>query len=234
MQQDEATRGLCPAHDTRLQLMARRRSSTSDLRERRRFELAEQIYQIALRKFDEGGYNKTSLKEISAEAGISLRTLFRHFKSKDTILGWGSEVRERQITTRLTERPIEESLVESYLYAIQPMLDDIVNDTNNALRDLRLVEEVPTLRAQYLIPSAQHQTDAMDHEYARRLGCSSADGPMQLLRRTLVSAVLQATTVWSQNGREGDLHALVESYVRLLDPLVERIRIHSQGAPTGR
>ena len=209
-------------------------SGTPNLRERRRGELVEQIHRIALHKFDEHGYENTSLKEISDEAGISLRTLFRHFRSKDAILARGSQIREQQILARLSQRPIEEDLTESYLYAIRPLLEDLVADTDNALRDLRLVEEVPTLRAQYLIPSGQHQTDAMDREYARRLGCSVEDGRMRLLRCTLVIAMLQATSTWTRGGRRADLHAVVRSYLELLDPVVERIRSSPKGATARR
>ena len=56
------------------------------LRERKRRETTQRIVDAALRLFIANGYDATTLDAIAAEAGISRRTFFYYFKSKDEIL----------------------------------------------------------------------------------------------------------------------------------------------------
>lgn len=56
------------------------------LRERKRQETLQRIRDRGIRLFIEKGYAATTLEEIAAAAGISRRTFFYYFKSKDEIL----------------------------------------------------------------------------------------------------------------------------------------------------
>lgn len=56
------------------------------LRERKRRETLQRISEVGLNLFLAKGYHATTLDEIAAEAGISRRTFFYYFKSKDDIL----------------------------------------------------------------------------------------------------------------------------------------------------
>ncbi len=56
------------------------------LRERKRRETLQRISEVGLGLFLAKGYDATTLHEIAAEAGISRRTFFYYFKSKDDII----------------------------------------------------------------------------------------------------------------------------------------------------
>lgn len=56
------------------------------LRERKRLETQDRIAAVGLRLFIAKGYEATTLDDIAAAAGISRRTFFYYFKSKDDIL----------------------------------------------------------------------------------------------------------------------------------------------------
>lgn len=56
------------------------------LRERKRRETLQRITDVAMGLFVRQGYVETTLDEIAAAAGISRRTFFYYFKSKDDIL----------------------------------------------------------------------------------------------------------------------------------------------------
>lgn len=56
------------------------------LRERKRRETLQRITDTGIRLFIEKGYDATTLDEIATAAGISRRTFFYYFKSKDEIL----------------------------------------------------------------------------------------------------------------------------------------------------
>lgn len=55
-------------------------------RERKRRETLQRITDAAIRLFGEQGYEASTLDAIAAAAGISRRTFFHYFKSKDDIL----------------------------------------------------------------------------------------------------------------------------------------------------
>jgi AcrR family transcriptional regulator len=54
-----------------------------DLRTRRRLETQEEIHRAAVDLFEAQGVKATTVDEIAARAGVSSRTFFRHFASKE-------------------------------------------------------------------------------------------------------------------------------------------------------
>lgn len=59
---------------------------TEGLRERKRRQTQQRIAEVGQRLFLSKGYDSTTLDAIAAEAGISRRTFFSYFKSKDDII----------------------------------------------------------------------------------------------------------------------------------------------------
>ncbi len=81
------------------------------LRERKRRETLQRITEAGTRLFIAYGYEATTLDAIAAEAGISRRTFFYYFKSKDEILlamqgGLGDMLAAALAQEPAAERPI--------------------------------------------------------------------------------------------------------------------------------
>ena len=53
---------------------------------RRRGDTRGEIQRVALSRFSTDGYDKTSLREIAADLGVSKAALYYHFRTKDDIL----------------------------------------------------------------------------------------------------------------------------------------------------
>jgi AcrR family transcriptional regulator len=82
------------------------------LRERKRRETLRRIVDAGTRLFIAHGYEATTLDAIAAEAGISRRTFFYYFKSKDEILlsmqgGLGDMLAAALSVEPLDRRPID-------------------------------------------------------------------------------------------------------------------------------
>jgi AcrR family transcriptional regulator len=82
------------------------------LRERKRRETLQRIAQTGLELFLAKGYEETTLDEIAAAAGISRRTFFHYFKSKDEILlawqlGMVDLCREVILAQKTDQSPLE-------------------------------------------------------------------------------------------------------------------------------
>ena len=87
-------------------------STAEGWRERKRRETRQRIAETALRLFLANGYENTTLDTIAAAAGISRRTFFSYFKSKEDILFvWQSEgwraVWEDLLTVSPDENPLD-------------------------------------------------------------------------------------------------------------------------------
>ena len=62
---------------------------------------ADQITSSALQLFYRQGYHATGVDQLSQEAGVTKRTLYRHFPSKELLIGAALELRDRQFMARL-------------------------------------------------------------------------------------------------------------------------------------
>jgi len=78
------------------------------LRERKNRELRQRVAEASLKLYVENGYDGTSLAMIAAAAGISPRTFFTHFRSKDETLFWHNEETLRQLSA-IIERQLSEA-----------------------------------------------------------------------------------------------------------------------------
>lgn len=71
------------------------------LRERKRRETRQRIAEVALHLFLTDGYDGTTLDAIAAGAGISRRTFFSYFKSKDDIILFGLDADSAMLMAEL-------------------------------------------------------------------------------------------------------------------------------------
>src|SRR5438034_9937087 len=74
-------------------------------RERKKQQTRETIARAALELFVERGYEATTLAEIADAAGVSTRTIFAYFPSKEDILFSTIERTSGALTRALQQRP---------------------------------------------------------------------------------------------------------------------------------
>jgi AcrR family transcriptional regulator len=85
---------------------------TEGLRERNRRQTLQRIAEVGVELFLAQGYEATTLDEIAAAAGISRRTFFYYFKSKDDILlahidGYADALKASVLEHSSGEAPLE-------------------------------------------------------------------------------------------------------------------------------
>lgn len=115
------------------------------LRERKRRETRQHIAETGLRLFLSNGYENTTLDIIAAEAGISRRTFFSYFKSKEDLLFiWQSEAWSAVWEDLLTVSPDEHPL-DAVRDVFVRRLAHYANDEMRAID--RLLRSSETLRA---------------------------------------------------------------------------------------
>jgi AcrR family transcriptional regulator len=147
-----------------------------------------EVSAVALRLFAEQGFERTTVDQIAAEAGLSRASLFRYFGTKeDIVLGHLAQLGE-QIAEALAARPGQERPWESLRRAF-----DVVTNTNEqapeqALSYLRMLAETPSLRARHWEKQLAWQ-NLLVPEIARRVA-AEPDQPADPRPNALVSSAL--------------------------------------------
>ena len=82
-------------------LAARLRAKRSEL-------MVAELEAVALRLFDERGFERVTVDDIASEAHISVRTFYRHFPAKEDVLQVNIDRRSDALRFALSHRPVEE------------------------------------------------------------------------------------------------------------------------------
>ena len=158
--------------------------TATGLRERKKQQTRDALAQAGLRLFAERGYDETTLAEIAEAAGVSTRTVFAYFASKEDILFAGLQTMCDAGSRAVVERPEGTD-------ALTALRDFIVSsaDEKDEL-DHRLAELVaadPTLASHKRARISQLQ-DMVAAELARDLGVGEDDLRPKVAAASLVSA----------------------------------------------
>jgi AcrR family transcriptional regulator len=79
--------------------------AATGLRERKKRETRDALTRAALELFVERGYAETTLAEIAEAAGVSTRTIFAYFPSKEDILFCTTQEMRDALASALADRP---------------------------------------------------------------------------------------------------------------------------------
>jgi AcrR family transcriptional regulator len=120
------------------------------LRERKRQQTRQELISAAMRLFEEKGYEQTTVAEIAAAAGVSTKTFFNYFASKDEVLFPHLSGRIDAAAALIEQRGPGDQLPEVVVAAMQHMLADALTDeVDGGLAAVRLpmILSVPAVQA---------------------------------------------------------------------------------------
>jgi AcrR family transcriptional regulator len=157
----------------------------------------EALRQAAVVRFLAQGVEETSAEQIAADAGVSLRTFYRHFASKHDLLFADYDVGLHWFRSALADRSTDESIIEAVQSAILARpYDDWA------------VAKIPSLRAQELDPGRiVRHIRQVETEFAEvieeHLGGEDPPQPgtddrmrITVISRCIAAAVFGAMEVW--------------------------------------
>jgi AcrR family transcriptional regulator len=158
--------------------------STTGLRERKKQQTHVALAQAGLRLFAERGYDETTLAEIAEAAGVSTRTVFAYFGSKEDLLFASVQTMCDTVVEAVTERP-------EGVDALTALRDFIVSSAHEKDElDQKLSELIaadPTLASHKRARISQMQ-DMIAAELAKDLGVPDDDLRPHVAAASLVSA----------------------------------------------
>lgn len=188
------------------------------LRERTRRAVHAEITDTALRLFAEQGFDATTVDQIAAAAGISRRSFFHYFGSKEDVVLGDLEALGLRVRDALEARPASESAWEALREAFKS-LQGPDTDAVTRLQVADMYADAPSLRARHLEKHLRWQ-ELLAPDVERRLGISPGDAADPRARAVIAAALAcldTAVEAWRQSGGTADP-------VELFDQAVAAVR----------
>ncbi|MGW5612030.1 TetR family transcriptional regulator [Streptomyces sp. NPDC003753] len=162
--------------------------------QRKRQLVSNELSEAALQLLALKGFDAVTIDEIAATAGVSKRTFFRYFASKEDVVVQFLADMGIGMRAALASRPIEEQPSASLQHTVWVSMAACADHSDRALRVVQLILRTPALRARFLERQDQWRDD-LAAELAQRLGLDpDADLYPQLaagMALTAFDAVLQ-------------------------------------------
>ncbi|MBT2597526.1 TetR family transcriptional regulator [Arthrobacter sp. ISL-72] len=121
-------------------------STPSPIRLQTRAVVRSLLAQTAMQLFAEKGFDETTVDEVAAAAGVSRRTLFNYFRTKEDLALSGLSEQGEVIAARLAGRPADEDVWVSLRHAFE-VLDEIEASPENRLEIVSMLFDNDSLRA---------------------------------------------------------------------------------------
>jgi AcrR family transcriptional regulator len=135
--------------------------------------VAASIAATAMELFDKKGFDGVTVDEIAAASGISRRSFFRYFATKEDIVVAGHAAFGERILEIVQARPQGEDVWLSLRRGYDILVDNVDRDPEGAARTMRVINATASLRA-HTIEKHIVWADCLAPEIARRLGDADA------------------------------------------------------------
>ncbi|MGO8772345.1 MAG: TetR/AcrR family transcriptional regulator [Mycobacterium sp.] len=183
--------------------------------ELRRRSTHEALRQAALKCFARKGFANVTVTELAREAGVTERTFFRHFPTKEAVLFQDYETQLEWLAEALAQRPPSESLFDAVLASVAAFPHDleVVRQAATARAELisadRIASHLRVVQASF----ARVLTDFVKN---RNPDVANIDLAAEVAGSALAAALVVAVENWGRGGCTGDLGELVAASLNLV------------------
>jgi AcrR family transcriptional regulator len=178
----------------------------------RRAENAERTRQAlvdaALRLFASNGYDATSTDEIARAAGVSPRTFFRYFPTKETVLFFGEYDFVRSFADVFLAQPSQLSDLDAARGALILLAPGIGRLRNRIKLYERAIQSSLVLRGREQMNREEHMR-ALSDAFAQRRGLRRPDSACELLGAVCLLAQRRALEEWLRGPARRELGEVI-------------------------
>ncbi|MPZ74529.1 MAG: TetR family transcriptional regulator [Nitriliruptorales bacterium] len=165
------------------------------LRESKKRQTRDALARCALELCVESGVEAVTVAAIADRAGVSRRTFFNYFSSKEEAVLGGDAARAQRLAELLAARPDDEPVWDAVRGAWAQLLADHGEPQRDWLARARLVRSNPSLMGQQRATYAEMETRLVT-EVARRTGQDADALSCHVLVAIAVAAVRVAINHW--------------------------------------
>ena len=190
------------------------------VRERTRRAVRGELAQLAMDLFVENGYDETTIDDLAAAAGMSKRTFFRYFASKEELVMGKYEFFGQQLAEDLAARPVDEPLWVSLRQIFGRVADHVENDARRAesVAMEKIVRDHPTLNASYLERVSRMQELVLDEVRARTGRSDPADPRTAAIVGAAFSCLIAAWSTWLTTDQAKPFGVLLDQAMDAIRP----------------
>ena len=190
-------------------------TSTPNLHEQRRRSTHEALRRAALASFASKGFANVTVSELAREAGVTERTFFRHFPTKEAVLFQDYETQVEWLSEALGERPASESVFDAVLASVARFPHDleVVRQAATARTELISAERIAGHLRVVQSSFAGVITDFIKKRYS---DTSDIDLVAEVAGATLAAALVVAVENWGSNGCTGELGEITATAMNLV------------------
>jgi AcrR family transcriptional regulator len=175
--------------------------------------MVAELETVALRLFDERGFDDVTVEEIASAAQISVRTFYRYFPSKEDVLQVQIDRRSNALRVALAARPTDEAPLVSLRFAFETVVS--AEDLAMLRRWTDVVAATPSLVKAVLGGIQLKSQRTIAEFFASRLDMPS-DALAPVVLAAAVGGVIQAAqTQWFILG--GDLAMRLSEGLEILE-----------------
>lgn len=168
---------------------------SGSLRERKHEFVLREIERAAWDLFATVGFDRATVEEISRNAGVSRRTFFRYFRTKEELLSFSVEHFGQRVAERFTEAPKNRKPLAALENAILSVMQEEMDDTRQPKEMLGLMFEEPNLRGRFLC-ALSRWVPALGKELAKRKAYRGDASRCDLVAALYCTAFDQAHLRW--------------------------------------
>lgn len=189
------------------------------LRERKKLETRARLVKVTLQLASERGLENVTVDDIAAEAGVSARTFFNYFPSKeDAVMHPDPDPvgQTRKVAAALLTAPAELSPTRAVVVAMRPYVDRFDEERDEWLTRISIIERDPGLIVRMF--STQRETEQiLVDAIARRTGLDAATDFYPLLLFKVVGGAMQAACQrWHELGGSVRMSELFDTAIDTL------------------
>jgi AcrR family transcriptional regulator len=162
------------------------------------------------------GFEAVTVEEIALAAGVSRRTFFRYFDSKEEVMVERSDRFGEQLLVELASRPLDEPPLLAIRNALIPAVESSLVERDLVRQIIGLLRETSVLR-RALMEHRNRLEERIAALMAQRLGSESSDNTPMLL--AFVTRALHDTVINAWYDHETD------DIAGLVDALVSQLRV---------
>jgi AcrR family transcriptional regulator len=188
------------------------------LREQKKKQTRAALLAEAHRLFTERGYDDATVEEICERAGVSKRTFFRYFPSKEDLVFPNHEERLARFLTFLASADHAMPAFDTLRLATRVFAADYMENREHFIAQQRLIETSPGLMAR------EHQIDlaweqVMAAWFGRKLGLGTEEPELaaKVLAGAAIGVIRATMRHWTSRNGADDLEALGISAIAKLE-----------------
>jgi AcrR family transcriptional regulator len=191
-------------------------TTTTNLHELKRRATRDALRQTALQRFGDRGFDDVTVAEIAAEVGVTERTFYRHFPTKEAVLFQDYQNRLEWFAAALSVRPKSESVFDAVRAAVRSFPHDIEIVRQAAMLRTSLIsgdrvaDHLRVVQASFAAVITEFVRD-------RRTGDTDIDLLASVAGTAIAAALVSAVEVWGLGGCAEDVDLIVSRALALIE-----------------